>query len=340
MMESPSPSFSQDVRMLDTPARRRKIAPITPAQAAAVLDALSDGVVVLIAREDDELTQTGFVIELANRRFARLLREESASLVGQSLISVFPPARYHTLHDAVSIVHATGRRQRLDLEFVNSVGLTEWLVHINRDSSGALGNRIVMTTREKPRKLSSSAANSMSLAAQQIGDMSVFDASRRELEREIMRLRARTDQLERTSVFDPVSGVLNRKHFLERAAAEFQRSLRYATPLSVVIIEIGKAADDQAVLTAAQCCESNCRTGVDIVGQTEKSRFAILLPETDLSGAIQCGTRLRTLLNKLGDVLKVEQRGVAVGIDTLVTQDYTFLQVIGRAEKMLEQSLQ
>jgi len=143
--------------------------------------------------------------------------------------------------------------------------------------------------------------------------------------------------------YDDLSGLPNRALFFERAAGEFQRCKRYRHPLSLALTKIegfaairkagGDQASDEAITAFAQVCQSSSRDGVDILGRVHEDQFAILLPETDVAGALHFVERLRIRLSATPmDHLSGLKFDIMSAISGLQTDDPSFSQMMGRAQ--------
>ena len=109
-------------------------------------------------------------------------------------------------------------------------------------------------------------------------------------------------ELEYLARFDPLTGVANRRHFVEMVKAEMVRSSRYDKPLSILMMDIdqfkevndvyGHQAGDIILHALCETCKMVLRA-VDIVGRWGGDEFAILLPETPSAIAHQVAERLR-----------------------------------------------
>ena len=101
---------------------------------------------------------------------------------------------------------------------------------------------------------------------------------------------------------DALTGLANRGHFLALAKLELSRSIRYGNPLSVLMLDAdmfktvndryGHAVGDKALQKLAQVCRDTLRE-VDIIGRLGGEEFAVLLPETDRSMAVEVAERVR-----------------------------------------------
>lgn len=109
-------------------------------------------------------------------------------------------------------------------------------------------------------------------------------------------------ELEYMARFDPLTGVANRRHFVEMVEAEMARSSRYGKQLSILMVDIdqfkevndvyGHQAGDIILQALCETCKIVLRA-FDIVGRWGGDEFAILLPETPPAIAPQVAERLR-----------------------------------------------
>lgn len=114
-------------------------------------------------------------------------------------------------------------------------------------------------------------------------------------------------ELEYQARFDPLTGVANRRHFVEMVEAEMARSSRYGKQLSILMVDIdqfkeindiyGHQAGDLILQALCETCKIVLRA-FDIVGRWGGDEFAILLPETPPAIAPQVAERLRDAIEK------------------------------------------
>ncbi|HXV90160.1 MAG TPA: GGDEF domain-containing protein [Gemmatimonadales bacterium] len=101
---------------------------------------------------------------------------------------------------------------------------------------------------------------------------------------------------------DELTGLANRRAFLEQGTAALDQALRYGRPLSLVMCDIdhfkpindthGHAAGD-AVLRAVSERLRRAARAADISGRLGGEEFALLLPETTADAAVILAERLR-----------------------------------------------
>ncbi len=110
------------------------------------------------------------------------------------------------------------------------------------------------------------------------------------------------EELRRQAHTDPLTGVANRRQFLDQAAKELTRQNRYGRPVSLLMLDVdrfkavndtyGHAAGDTVLARLAAVCREELRES-DLVGRLGGEEFAVLLPETDAPGARDVAERLR-----------------------------------------------
>lgn len=109
-------------------------------------------------------------------------------------------------------------------------------------------------------------------------------------------------QLVRLATTDPLTGLANRRKFMEAAAEEVERIRRYARPLCLLMLDIdhfkvindtyGHDAGDEALRVFSNTVQANLRD-TDLAGRLGGEEFAVLLVETDITGALDLANRLR-----------------------------------------------
>jgi diguanylate cyclase (GGDEF)-like protein len=123
-----------------------------------------------------------------------------------------------------------------------------------------------------------------------------------EKERLITMLRERSLLLERESQEDVLTGIANRRCFVQRLAAEIEVSLAVGQPLSVAIVDLdnfkvvndqlGHPVGDRALRQTAAVMRRNCRSS-DLVARIGGEEFALILPGMNREDAARFCESLR-----------------------------------------------
>lgn len=157
------------------------------------------------------------------------------------------------------------------------------------------------------------------------------------------------EELRQMTVIDPVTGVLNRRQFLDDGAKEMKRARRYKRNLSVLLMTIdrfealnsehGSAFGDEAIRVAVTACQNSIRDS-DYLGRLADIEFAILLPETPLEGAKIVAERIRDEVmhsDLMVDDIKIAVT-TSISIATRTESDETIDSVLLRAFNALRSS--
>lgn len=105
---------------------------------------------------------------------------------------------------------------------------------------------------------------------------------------------------------DALTGLQNRRAFLEAGDAEVDRSKRYGRPLAVIFMDLddfkqindskGHAAGDAALRATARALLGALRSS-DQVARLGGDEFAILLPETGYDATVETGRKIHQAVN-------------------------------------------
>lgn len=114
-------------------------------------------------------------------------------------------------------------------------------------------------------------------------------------------------ELEELARRDSLTGLYNRRYWLELAHAEIERSHRYGTPLAVILLDLdgfkeindthGHLVGDDALKQAATAIQTSVRR-VDVPARWGGDEFIVLLPETSLAEAQLAAERLSDQLQQ------------------------------------------
>ncbi len=113
------------------------------------------------------------------------------------------------------------------------------------------------------------------------------------------------DLLQHQATTDELTGLANRRRFIEQAELELARSARYGYDCAIALIDLdhlkqindgaGHAAGDRALVALARLGQASLRE-TDLFARVGGDEFALLLPQTDLACARVVLERLRRAL--------------------------------------------
>lgn len=119
------------------------------------------------------------------------------------------------------------------------------------------------------------------------------------------RLRDRETRLAELARTDALTGVANRRHFLDVFAREYARAERYGTALACVLVDLdrfkqvnddyGHLAGDHVLVAATRLLRQHLRQS-DLLARYGGEEFVLILPETDTAGAHVVAERCRRSL--------------------------------------------
>jgi diguanylate cyclase (GGDEF)-like protein len=157
------------------------------------------------------------------------------------------------------------------------------------------------------------------------------------------KLLAKVQQL---AITDELTGILNRRGLFEHANLQYKSACRYKRDLSVLMIDIdnfkkindtfGHDIGDQVLIELARRIKGNVRD-IDILGRYGGEEFLILLAETDHSGSLIVGERIRALIDNTpfstnSGTIHVT---ISIGIGFLKPDTQSFEQICKAADEAL-----
>jgi diguanylate cyclase (GGDEF)-like protein/PAS domain S-box-containing protein len=153
-------------------------------------------------------------------------------------------------------------------------------------------------------------------------------------------------QLEKLSMTDRLTGLLNRGTWENLIDAEYERFRRYGQPSCLVMFDIdhfkpvndthGHLAGDEVIRHAADVTRSSLRQS-DIPGRYGGEEFGVILPETDAEGARIICERLReTIANSTVETSAAPiQYTISIGIAPLTKEPENYMQWLQQADDAL-----
>jgi diguanylate cyclase (GGDEF)-like protein len=155
--------------------------------------------------------------------------------------------------------------------------------------------------------------------------------------------RARLEAAKQLARTDPLTGLANRRAFLEAAAGEIERARRSGNPMTIAYLDcddfkrvndvLGHAEGDQLLATVGATLRGETRA-VDAVARLGGDEFGLLLVDTD-------GPTAEALLHRLRVALVVAMRdhgwkvGFSIGAATFHAVPVSVDQMIGLADALM-----
>ncbi|HEY6882164.1 MAG TPA: diguanylate cyclase, partial [Polyangiales bacterium] len=110
-----------------------------------------------------------------------------------------------------------------------------------------------------------------------------------------LRIKELSDALRLAAATDGLTDVANRRHFEQSMSRERARVMRSGRPTSLLMIDVdhfkayndryGHPTGDQCLRSVASALQSACCRSTDLIARYGGEEFAVLLPETDHTGA-------------------------------------------------------
>lgn len=161
----------------------------------------------------------------------------------------------------------------------------------------------------------------------------------------------KAETFQQMSLTDPLTGLPNRRYLQDRLFEEVERSKRYNTPLSFMIIDVdrfktyndnyGHTNADRVLVTTSHLLRSSIRA-IDMSARFAGDEFCIVLPETELEDAARIAERLRKTISETeyrteqGDLMG--QVTISTGISSFAGSRQTPLTIMETADRALYQA--
>ncbi|MFT2089430.1 diguanylate cyclase [Paraglaciecola sp. 2405UD69-4] len=153
-----------------------------------------------------------------------------------------------------------------------------------------------------------------------------------ELEITLRELSEKNQELEKKNTLDALTGIRNRSYFDKKYLAELRRSKREQTYLSIVMVDIdhfkqvndihGHLMGDECIKAVATILKAALKRPSDTVCRYGGEEFAMILPNTDLEGALALIEKIRIDISRTDILLNETSVKVTVsaGIGTAKAQ--------------------
>jgi diguanylate cyclase (GGDEF)-like protein len=172
-----------------------------------------------------------------------------------------------------------------------------------------------------------------------------FSLVRQQVERDRAALASAVEQVRDQAIRDPLTGLYNRRHLLERLERERQRAVHLQRPFCVALLDLdhfkrvndtyGHAVGDEVLCGLAHTLRSVMRES-DVLGRWGGEEFLVLLPDTHANEGVTALNRLRRHLGAraLADSAPHLRTTLSAGV-AMHTVHETLEQVIERADRAL-----
>lgn len=153
-------------------------------------------------------------------------------------------------------------------------------------------------------------------------------------------------KLEPLATTDQLTGLYNRHYFTSELVKQINIWRRHQQSLSIIILDIdyfkkvndefGHLTGDYALKTLAAICDKQLRD-IDTLARIGGEEFAILLPSTNVNGAMQIAERIR----KATEAYAFNHDGhafgmtVSLGVSELTDESWSITEFVGSADNML-----
>jgi two-component system chemotaxis family response regulator WspR len=143
--------------------------------------------------------------------------------------------------------------------------------------------------------------------------------------------------LQKLSSIDGLTGIANRRIFDETLKKEWNRAIRGENPISLIMIDIdcfklyndhyGHQGGDRCLKKVADGLYSAIHRESDLLARYGGEEFSVVLPDTDISGAIRVAEEMHQAIKALriahvksivGDIVSI-----SIGVSALVPQSDT-----------------
>ncbi|WP_054143828.1 sensor domain-containing diguanylate cyclase [Bosea sp. AAP35] len=306
-----------------------------------VLDTSPAGIVALRVVRDDEGTIERTVIITANRRAATIAGREGEDLVDTDAQVSLPFLADAAVWRRCLYAIELRRPDMIETAFAAN-GQTIWL----QISVALLGDGLVLTITDISDLILANQAL-QSRAATLALEIGRERATRRALSQEIGQREEREQELRRLAETDPLTALLNRRSFTEKANAEIGAARDNGSAIALIMVDLdhfkavndsyGHPAGDAVIRAFADLLLGVVRSERDLVGRFGGEEFAILLPGANLDCAMRIALRIQNLLAgrrlPVSETLSL-QVSASLGIATC-DHPLTFSGLVERADRAL-----
>jgi len=235
-----------------------------------------------------------------NENYARDLGIRPAEAVGKVDYDFFPKELADKYRADDRGIMETGRTDELDEKYIQG-GKEVWV------------HTVKTPVRDRTGEIVGVSGIFWDITERKRAEQAVEEANRR---------------LEELATTDALTGLANRRKFLEVLETEFRRSRRYGGRLTLAMVDVdhfkvfndtyGHAFGDRVLVEVAKHLGAEARQ-TDVVARLGGDEFVILMPETSVDKAAQAAERIRKTISKdpISDGTRSVPATISVGIATV-----------------------
>jgi two-component system cell cycle response regulator len=157
------------------------------------------------------------------------------------------------------------------------------------------------------------------------------------------------EYFEDISIRDDLTKLFNRRHFYCRLQEEFSRAVRHNEPLSLVFFDVdnfkrindtyGHAQGDEVLIQIGHILKTTARE-IDLPARYGGDEFAVILPNTNIAGAIELASRISTAVkNQKIEGLDSEKVSISSGVSARINNNVqSFDELLKLADEAMYQS--
>ncbi len=161
-------------------------------------------------------------------------------------------------------------------------------------------------------------------------------------------------ELQHLSLFDELTGLANRRNYDQTLETQFKLAQRNKSPLSLIICDIdffklyndeyGHQQGDKCLADVAQMIGSMANRPTDLACRYGGEEFTVILPDTNLEGALKIAEKIRLAVYESGIEHKASRVAdvitLSLGVSTYFGQMKSSEQLTNLADKALYQAKQ
>ncbi|MEM6666129.1 MAG: diguanylate cyclase [Pseudomonadota bacterium] len=285
---------------------------------SALLDILLDGALYVVPSSDISEEQTDFEIFAANSAARRMLEGGlDASIVGGRCAALFPGLRESGVLDTYQRVLESGTPERFDIEYAQDTIESWFRVTVSPHGRGLIvvfadiGDLVGARRRAEQHCTDLIEANDQltSQASELAALAEGIESARQETAEEVRRRRLLEGQLRQLAETDYLTGLANRRSFMESARHAFDKADDSGNPMGVILMDIdhfkaindqfGHAAGDLALLSISEFLASTPYSDSDRVCRFGGEEFALVLNNKGSEAIWKVAERLRQGISEL-----------------------------------------